>query len=135
MLRCSRNCGLRLRLTRPTDHVLLFKHFLKQRLRPLEPFLRKSHRFHLAHGIVDHALVMQTAEHAPVKAFPGPAAVVQRQIEQRQSRIVDLVPVENHREPPPAGQFAPSYSGSRRAQSATTPRSLAPCATTALPGV
>jgi len=34
---------------------------------------------------VDHALVVPAAEHIPVKAFPRPAAVVQRQIEQRRA--------------------------------------------------
>src|ERR1700730_14068416 len=81
---------------------LLLEHFLGQRLRPLQSFLREDHRFNLAHGIVDHALVVETAEHIPIKAFPRPDAVVQRQIEQRQCRIVDLVGVQGHREPPAA---------------------------------
>jgi hypothetical protein len=33
---------------------------------------------------------VQAAEHIPIETFPGPAAVVQRQIEQRQRRVVDL---------------------------------------------
>src|SRR4051794_6257260 len=57
---------------------LLFKHFLKQRLGPFQSFLREDHRFHLADGIVDHALVVQAAEHVPIESFPGPVAVVQR---------------------------------------------------------
>ena len=47
----------------------LFKQFLEQSLRPLQPFFRKDHRFHLADGVVDHAFVMQAAEHVPIKAF------------------------------------------------------------------
>jgi hypothetical protein len=42
---------------------------------------------------------MQPAEHVPVEAFPGAIAVVERQIEQRQRDIVDLVLVDRHRDP------------------------------------
>src|SRR5580692_4041058 len=94
----------------------LFEHLLKQRLRSHKPFLREHHRLHLAHGIVDHALVVQTPEHSPIEPFPGPAIVVQRQIEQCQCGVVDFVCLESHRGPPAAGQFALWYSGSRQAQ-------------------
>src|SRR5258708_38439598 len=106
-------------LTRPTICLLLLEHLLKQRLRPLQSLLREDHRFHLAHRIVNHALVVKTAEHSPIETFPGSITVVQRQIEQRQRRVVDLVGVEGHREPPAAGRFSQSYPRLRKAQSRT----------------
>src|SRR5437899_671203 len=73
----------------PYSMRLLLEHFLEQRLRPLQSFFGEDHRLHLSHRIVDHALVVQTAEHVPIHTFPCPAAVVQGQ-EQRQRRVVDL---------------------------------------------
>src|SRR5450756_1815819 len=87
-----------LRSTHPTK--LLFEHLLEQRLRPLQSLFGEGYRFPLARRVVDHALVMQTAERVPIQILPGKAAVVQGQIEQRQRRVVDLVGVEGHRETP-----------------------------------
>src|ERR1022692_1713010 len=101
----------------PHTMLLLLQHLLQQLLRPLQSFARENHRFHLADRIVDHVLVVQSAEHIPIESFPGPAAVMQCQIKQRQRRVVDLVCIEGHREPPTAAQFAPSYYGSDAAQS------------------
>jgi hypothetical protein len=70
-------------LTHPTDHTLLFEHLFKQRLRPLQSFFRENHRFHLADGIADHALVVQTPKHVSIKSFPGVVTIVQCQIKQR----------------------------------------------------
>jgi hypothetical protein len=55
--------------------------------------------FTFADGIEDHPFVVQATEHIPIEALPGTIIVVQRQIEQRQRGIVDLVLVDGHREP------------------------------------
>jgi hypothetical protein len=74
--------------------ALLPEHRLEQFLRAFETLWREDHRSHFADGIVDHVLVVQAAEHAPVEAFPGPVAVMQRQIEQCQRCVIDLVRIE-----------------------------------------
>jgi hypothetical protein len=50
-----------------TEHDSLLEHRLEQFLRTFQPLLREDHRLHLAYGIVDHALVVQAAEHTPAR--------------------------------------------------------------------
>jgi hypothetical protein len=96
---------------------LRLEHRLKQLLRSIQSFLREDHRFHLADGIVNHPLVLQTSKYSPIKSFPCPIAVVQGQIEQCQRGVVDFVGVEGHRKAPRRTVLLQSYSIPGRAQS------------------
>jgi hypothetical protein len=76
--------------------LLLGEHRFAQRDCALQSFRREYHGFNLADRISDQPLLMQPAERVPVEPFPGTLAVVQRQREQRQHRVVDLVGIEVH---------------------------------------
>jgi hypothetical protein len=39
---------------------------------------------------------MQGAQHIPIRALPGPAAIMERQIEERENGIVDPVSIDLH---------------------------------------
>ena len=56
-------------------------------------FLGKYDRLRLAHGIMNHTLLVQAAEHTPIETFPCPIVIVQGQIEQRDavSSILSLL--------------------------------------------
>src|SRR5437879_2678727 len=78
------------------DTALLLEQFLEQCLRAFKSLRREHHRLHLADGIVNHALLMKTAEHIPIESLPCPILTVQGQIEQGQRGVVDLVLVDCH---------------------------------------
>ena len=66
-------------------------------LRPLQPGLREGADFTLP---AEFSIIplLQEAERREIKTFSGWVAVAQRQIEQRNGGVVDLIGVRGHRE-------------------------------------
>src|SRR6266478_2341476 len=61
---------------------------------------------------------VKTIEDIPVEALPGPVAVMECEVEQRQRCVVNLVCVEGHCRPLAANPLLRSYSGSNGMQPA-----------------
>jgi hypothetical protein len=62
----------------------------------LQALVREDHGLRPADRVGNQALAMQPLERSPVEALPRPSLVVQRQSQQRQHRIIDLVVVQLH---------------------------------------
>lgn len=75
---------------------LLTKHGVAQSRCPGEAFLGEHDRVRLVHRVLDQPFVAEPRQGVPVDAFPGAPAVVQREGENRQNGVVDLVGVECH---------------------------------------
>ncbi len=64
-------------------------HLPEQLLRSRDALFGEPDGFGLVDRIADEALLVQPVHRAPVEAFPRPAVAVERQVEQRENRIVD----------------------------------------------
>jgi hypothetical protein len=62
----------------------------------LQALVGEDHGLCPADRVGDQALAMQPLERPPVEAFPRPSLIVQRQSQQRQHRVVNLVVVQLH---------------------------------------
>jgi len=82
------------------------EHGGENRLGPGEPVIRQDEVLRLADWVCDQPLGMQSVGDCPVEPHPDAVAVMQRQAEDRQSRIVELLSVEfefrHASNPPPA---------------------------------
>ena len=74
----------------------LCEKFLEQLLRLQESFFRQDHRFRLADGIRNEALLMEPVQGVPIKPFPRPGAVVQRQMEECEDSVIDFLGIDIH---------------------------------------
>lgn len=78
---------LRLRLS-------LCEKLLEQPFRLPESFIRQDHRFGLADGIRYEALLMEPVHGVPIKSFPRPGAVVQRQMEECENGFINFLGID-----------------------------------------
>jgi hypothetical protein len=67
-----------------------------QRLGSPKPFVGEDHRLRFVDRVPNQALAMEPVERVPVEALPRSLPVMERQAEQRQDGIVDLVLIDLH---------------------------------------
>src|SRR5690606_34683969 len=72
------------------------EHLMKKLFRSDDPLVRKPDGFRFVDRIADEALLVQSVHRAPVESLPCSAVPVERQVEQRENRIVDPVLVDLH---------------------------------------
>jgi hypothetical protein len=72
------------------------KVFAKEFLATLSAFSGQQHRFRLANGIVDHALIVKATQGIPVVSFPRASLFVKCQIQKGKDHLINFVFVEFH---------------------------------------
>src|SRR5208282_1956613 len=124
--------GLSPRIVRQCAPRLPFsEQLLEQPLRFSQALARQRDGFRLADRVRDEALVVKTVHALPVEGFPSPHAIVERQIEQCENRLVDLVGIDCHGDAsstPPNRAATLSYATPhRRWETADDHRGAAAC--------
>jgi hypothetical protein len=74
----------------------LYEKLAEQPLRFLESLVGQRHRFGFADRVRDEAFLMESVHGVPIEAFPCAAPLVQREVEKRQDRVVNLFRVDVH---------------------------------------
>lgn len=69
------------------------KHLAEKLLRGCDAFFVEPEGFHPVDRIADEALFVQPVHGVPVEALPRAAIAGERQVEQRENHVIDLVPV------------------------------------------
>ena len=68
----------------------------KERLALSDTFFGGHDRLRLAHRILDHSFLVKSIHHIPIESFPGATTVMERQKEQREHSLVDLISIVIH---------------------------------------
>ena len=72
---------------------------MTNRVEPLrlgKALLRQNDRFRIIDRISDEALLVEAVQASPIEALPSPTLIVQRQVEERQSGLVDFLLIDSH---------------------------------------
>jgi hypothetical protein len=74
----------------------LREQLVEQPLRLLESRIREDHRFGLADGIRNEAILMKPVHGLPIKPFPRPVALMERQMEECEDGFIDFLGIDIH---------------------------------------